>query len=86
MKEPLLAIVPYKRLLVKKFDLPKDESFDNEDGSSIMETLYPVLSKEFIKNHCPWIDSNWDFQYDFRNKERFVIIMHSLRYCDNNGC
>lgn len=87
--EPVLAIVPWNSLLRKVYDLPSDDENDELSEDEIEDVtgqLYEIFSKEWVKTHCPWIRSNWDFQYQKEQMGRGVVyILHSLSYYNPNG-
>ena len=88
-RDPVLAIVPWNSLLRTIYDLPSNDENDELSDDEIEEVtseLYSIFNNEWVKTHCPWIKSNWDFQYQKEQMGRGVVyILHSLNYYNSNG-
>lgn len=83
---PRLAIVPWKGLLSAWKQIDESEVLDADNVEDFISDIYPLLSKEFAKTHCPWINSQWECNCHKDVYERgLVFVMHSLQYEDYNG-
>lgn len=87
--EPVLAIVPWNSLLRTVFELhsgDEDDELSDDEIEDVTTQLYSIFNNEWVKTHCPWIQSDWDFQYQKEQMGRGVVyILHSLRYYNSNG-
>ena len=87
--DPVLAIVPWNSLLRTVFDLHsgnEDDELSNDEIEDVTTQLYSIFNNEWVKTHCPWIQSDWDFQYQKEQMGRGVVyILHSLKYYNSNG-
>ncbi len=83
----VFCIVPWNSLLSSKTGIEEDEVLEEGTWNEIVSTeIYPLLKNEFAKQHCNWINSNWDFEVKKEQLGRgLVITMHSLYYEDLNG-
>lgn len=87
--EPVLAVVPWNSVLRNVFHIASDDE-DNEldeyDIEDVTSQLYGLFKEEWVKTHCPWIQSDWDFQYQKEKMGRGIVyILHSLKYYNSNG-
>lgn len=88
-EEPSLAIVPWNSILRNVYDLPSEDSQDvlNErEFSLVIEELGDLFGKEWILEHCQWIQSSSDIKcYKEQYNRGLVFILRSLTYQDYNG-
>lgn len=87
--DPVLAVVPWNSLLRKIYDLPCDDEnkeLNDDEIEDVTTRLYSIFNDEWIKKHCPWIQSGWDFGYQKEQMGRGIVyFLHTLRYYNNNG-
>lgn len=87
--EPVLAIVPWNSLLRKVYDLPsndEDDELSEDEIEDVTGQLYEIFNNEWVKTHCPWIQSNWDFYYQKEQMGRGIVYyLGNLRYENSNG-
>ena len=83
---PRLAVVPWFDLLKNVYRYDEDEEFDDEIIDEITQEIYPLFENEFAKKHCPWIQSEWDFDILKEQYNRGILyILHSMKYVNRNG-
>lgn len=88
-RDPLLAVVPWNSLLRKVYDLPsndEDNELSEDEIEDVTGQLYELFNNEWVKTHCPWIQSNWDFYYQKEQMGRGIVYyLGNLRYENSNG-
>ena len=83
-KDPVLAIVPWYDLICNKNN-EEEHHYDETEQEDYISEIFPIINNEFVKDEYPYIYSDWDLEYrDGPNNHQLVIIMHSLKYVDNN--
>ncbi|MCR4853321.1 MAG: hypothetical protein K5893_07010 [Prevotella sp.] len=83
---PLLAIVPWFGLLNNVYHVSDSDEFDDQTINDVTDNyLYPLLTNEFAKKHCPWIQSSCDIDLAEESMNRGILFVLHPEYVDRNG-
>ena len=82
--EPILAIVPTFRILRKTLFNNREIEFNDIEIYKVIHNISNIIENEWVKEHCSWIKSRWDFAY--KKKDIGILYqLQSLSYMNLNG-